>query len=100
MQLAVALGALSVIGGICALAWRVWRHVPAAVVAGTIVAYAPYVVQGHLYVSGGIPHVLGLGALAAFLACLTGLWEASVQRRPVTPWWWGVAAVGAGVAAL
>ena len=61
------------------------------VVAGATVAYAPYVVQGNLYISGGLPHVLGLGALAFLLACLTGLWQEAVPGAPA-----GALVVGRG----
>ncbi|HEX2325385.1 MAG TPA: DUF6541 family protein, partial [Chloroflexota bacterium] len=97
MQGAAVLGALAVIGGIYFLAWRVWRQAPAAVVAGAIVAYAPYAVQGNLYISGGMPHVLGLGGLAFLLACLTGLWQEAVEKAPAGRWWWGVAVSTAAI---
>ena len=97
MQGSAVLGALSVIGGIYFLAWRIWRSAPPALVAGATVAYAPYVVQGNLYISGGLPHVLGLGALAFLLACLTGLWQEAVQGRPLGRWFWGLAGSTAAV---
>ncbi|HEX2034798.1 MAG TPA: DUF6541 family protein, partial [Chloroflexota bacterium] len=97
MQAAAALGALLVIAGAYLLAWQIWRHAPAALVAAATVAYAPYVIQGNLYISGGMPHVLGLAFLLFLLAACTGLWQAMTSGRPAGLWWWGVAGSTAAV---
>ena len=63
MQAVTALAALVVILGTYLLAWRLWRHGPAALVAAASVAYAPYVLQGNIFISGSMTHVLGLACM-------------------------------------
>jgi hypothetical protein len=75
-QLLGALAALAVVGGTYALAWRLWGHAPAAVLACAGVAYAPYLLQTNLFVRGAVPEVAGLAELVWLWWAVTGLWMA------------------------
>ncbi|MGH2367374.1 MAG: hypothetical protein ACRDI2_04170 [Chloroflexota bacterium] len=97
MQAAAAVAALGVIAGSYLLVWRLWRHGPAALLAAVSVAYAPYVIQGNLFISGSITHVLGLAWMVLLLAACAGLWQRVTEGQAAQGWWWGVAVATAGV---
>ena len=97
MQGATDLAALAVVLGTFLLVWELWRHAPAAFLAATSVAYAPYVIQGNVYISGSMTHVLGLAWMILLLAACAGIWQRAAVGRPAAGWWWAVALCTAGV---
>jgi hypothetical protein len=91
------LAALTLLSGVFALAWRLWRHGPAAVLCLALVAYAPVVLAGNLLGSGALPQLFGLGLTAWLLFCCLGLWQATAAGRPWGAWWWGTAGLSLGL---
>ena len=92
-----ALAALTLLGGVFALAWRLWRHGPAAVLCLALVAYAPVVLAGNLFGSGALPQLFGLGLTVWLLFCCLRLWEATAAGRPWRTWWWATAGLTLGL---
>jgi hypothetical protein len=95
-----AIASLGVIIGAHTLAWRVLRDWRAALLAGTAIAYAPYVVVGNLFDRGALPEVEGIALTLWLLVACHGLWTAIAAPAPgqparsrVTRWWWTVVVV-------
>jgi hypothetical protein len=74
-------GAAAIVGGVYALAWRLWRHAPAAVWSVAAVAYAPYLFPNNLFMSGWVPQILGNALTVWLLVALLGLWQTVAAPR-------------------
>ena len=85
-QLLAAAGGAFLVAGVYALAWRLWTHAPAAFLAATLTAYAPFVLPDNLFRAGALPRVVGLALAVWLLAACVGLWRAAQGRRRVAPW--------------
>ncbi|HEX2034739.1 MAG TPA: DUF6541 family protein, partial [Chloroflexota bacterium] len=96
-QLLGGVSAVLIIGGLYALAWRLWHHAPAAVLTAGAVAYAPYLFPNNLFMSGWVPQVLGNGLTVWLLVACLGLWQAAGAGRPLARWWWAIVGLTAGL---
>jgi hypothetical protein len=86
-QLLSAGAGAALVAGVYALAWRLWRHAPAAFLAAALTAYAPFVLPDNLYRAGALPRVIGLALAAWLLTACVALWQAARVRRRVAPRW-------------
>lgn len=77
-----------VVAGAYLLGERLWRSAPAALICAVSIGYAPYLLGAYVYVSGGVPAVLGaLGAIGLVLTC-HALWDRMATGRGCGRWWW------------
>jgi hypothetical protein len=97
MQLVTGLACVGIVLGVYLLAWVVTRHAPASFAAASAVAYGPYAIQGNVYLSGSMTHVLGLTWMALLLAACAGLWRNVAAGRSPWRWWWAAAGCTAAV---
>ena len=96
-QAVTALACAGIVIGVYFLVWELWRSAPAAFLAAACVAYGPYVIQGNVYVSGSMTHVLGLTWMVWLLGACVAAWRRASEGRPVTRWWCAVAGCTAAV---